>query len=301
MFGVLFESERKRRRRRLQAIVIEEVAAHNLKKMNELLTYQELVIWRRENGFDRVADGEDDWFHGPRPLPPTPEQFTQSLWSEVNALKEAISMPARTPWQKTMEFVEGLQGRLPDEELAVIKRYVERRSREEAQAQMTVTPVDTVQHCSPISQTPEPPSGVYFNLENNKDEMDPKLEELKPSSAGTGLNTPGQQCPPNEGIRENGRTTASGTLTAGASSSKKRNISSSTERATSTVTVAGISSNATTPSKRRHKTFNEENKQFDPGGQREKARVCFFPIFFFLLVILLSKLKAMRRYQGSSR
>ena len=180
-------------------------------------------------------------------------------------------MPARPPWQKTMEFVDGLQGRLPDEELAVIKRYVERRSREEAQAQMTVTPVDTVQHCSPISQTPEPPSGVYFNLENNKDEMDPELEKLESSSAGTGLKTPGEQCPPIEGIWETGKTTASGTLTAGASSSKKRNISSSTERATSTVTIAGISSNAATPSKRRHKTFNVENKHFDPGRQREKA------------------------------
>ena len=69
------------------------------------------------------------------------------LWSEVNALKEEISMPARTPWQKTMGFVDGLQERLPDAELVVIKRYVERRSREEAQAQITVTPVDTVQHC----------------------------------------------------------------------------------------------------------------------------------------------------------
>ena len=245
-------------------------------------------------------------------------------------------MPARTPWQKTMEFVDGLQGRLPDEELTAIKRYVERRSREEAHAQMTGTPVDTVQHCSPISQTPEPPSGVYFNLENNKDEMGPELDKLKSSSAGTGLKTPGQQCPLIEGIWETGKTTASGTLTAGASSSKKRNISSSTERATSTVTVAGISSNAATPSKRRHKTFNEENKQFDSGGQREKAPpwdaavtlpfffegelgssllfstcasfcccpvcVCIFSDFiFFLQVILLSKLKAMRRDQGSSR
>ena len=111
-------------------------------------------------------------------------------------------MPARTPWQKTMEFVDILQGRLPDEEVAVIKRYVERRSREEAQAQMTVTRIDTVQHCSPISQTPEPPPGVYFNMENNEDEMGPELEKLESSSAGTGLETPGQQCPPNEGVWE---------------------------------------------------------------------------------------------------
>ena len=119
-------------------------------------------------------------------------------------------MPARTPWQMTMEFIDGLQGRHPDEELAVIKRYVERRSREEAQAQMTVTPVDIVQHCSPISQAPEPPSGVYFNLENNKDEMGPELEKLESSSAGTGLETPGQQCPPNERVWETGRITANG-------------------------------------------------------------------------------------------
>ena len=108
-------------------------------------------------------------------------------------------MPARTPWQKTMEFVDGLQGRLQDEELAVIKLYVERRSREEAQAQMTVKPVDTIQHCSLISQTPEPPSGVHFNLEN---EERMELDELKSSSACTGLETPGQQCPPIEGMWE---------------------------------------------------------------------------------------------------
>ena len=36
-------------------------------------------------------------------LPPTPEEFTTSLWSEVNALKDVISMPARDrPWEKTM-------------------------------------------------------------------------------------------------------------------------------------------------------------------------------------------------------
>ena len=185
-------------------------------------------------------------------------------------------MPARTPWQKTMEFVDGLQGRLPDEELAVIKRYVERRSREEAQAQMTVTPVDTVQHCSPISQTPEPPLGVYFNLENNEGEMGPELEKLESSSAGTGLETPGQQCPPNEGVWETGRIIANSFLTAGVDSSKKGNVSSPTtesvdEREKSTLTVTGISSTAATPENRRLKTFSEQNKQYDPGGRREKA------------------------------
>ena len=87
----------------MQAIVTETVNAHRLKKIKELLAYEKLTTWRRMNGFDRVADGEDTWFHGPRLLPPTLEEFTESLWCEVNALKDAISMPARTrPWQKTI-------------------------------------------------------------------------------------------------------------------------------------------------------------------------------------------------------
>ena len=47
------------------------------------------------NGFDRVADGEDNWLHDPRSLPPTPEEVAASLWSEVNAVEYIISIPAR--------------------------------------------------------------------------------------------------------------------------------------------------------------------------------------------------------------
>ena len=136
---------------------------------------------------------------------------------------------------------------------------------------MTAKPVGTGQHCSPISPNPDTPSDVCFNLEN-EGRMDLELGKLKSSSAVTGLNTPGQQCPPNEGIRETGKTTASGILTAGAGPSRGENISS-TERATRMVTVADISSIAATPSKRRHKTSSEENKQFDPGGSGEKAHL----------------------------
>ena len=123
----------------------------------------------------------------------------------MNALKEAISIPARTPSQKTIGFVDGLKGKHPGWELDEIKWYVEKRCREETEEQMTVTPVDTVQYCSPISQTPEPPSDAYVKLENNKGKMGQELEELKPSSAGTGLETPEQQCPPTEGIWETGK------------------------------------------------------------------------------------------------
>ena len=225
------------------------------------------------NGFDRIAADDNLW--ASRQLPLTPEQFTQNLWSEVNALKAAISMPAENtmtrPWQKTIDFVDGLKGKLPDEELAVITRYVEKRSREAVKVQVTITQVDTVQHSSPCPLDPEPSPDVCVNLGNNEGRMDPELDELKSSSAGTGFEMPGRQCPPHEGMWETGRTTASGILTAGVGSSQKENISSPTEREKSTAMVAGISSTVATPPKRRHKTSSEENKQFDPGGRREKA------------------------------
>ena len=108
------------------------------------------------------------------------------------------------PWQKAMKFLDGLEGDLPDEKLAAIKRFVERRGREAAQ--VTVTPISTAQRCIPRSLNPETPSNVYVSMEE-KDEgkINPELTELEPRSAGTGLETPGQQCPLNEGIWETGR------------------------------------------------------------------------------------------------
>ena len=100
--------------------------------------------------------------------------------------------------------------------------------------------------------------------------MGPELEELESPSAGTGLETPGQQCLPNEGIRETERTTAAGFLTASVGSCQGGNISPPTE-CEDTNTFADISSTAATPSKRRHKTSSEQNKQFDPGGKSKKA------------------------------
>ena len=157
-----------------------------------------------------------------------------------------------------MDFVDGLKGKLPDEELAVIKRYVEKRRREAAQTQVTVTPVNTVQHCSLCPSNPDMPSDVCFRLKSSEGKMGPQLKELESPSAGTGLETPGQQCPPNEGIWETGRTTANGILTAGVGSNQGGNMSSLTERAKNT-------------ENRRHKTTSEENKQLDPGGKGEKA------------------------------
>ena len=64
---------------------------------------------------------------------------------------------------------------------------------------MTVTPVDTVQNCSPCSPDPEPSPDVYIKLENTVGKMDPERGELEPPSAGTGLETPRQQFPRTRG------------------------------------------------------------------------------------------------------
>ena len=57
----LFESERERKRREMLTRVTETVA-HRIKQMREFLMYEELAIWRRENGFDRVVEGEESCF-----------------------------------------------------------------------------------------------------------------------------------------------------------------------------------------------------------------------------------------------
>ena len=234
LFAVLFESKQEKERRWILTIVTKTVDAHRLKKIKEFLAYEKLATWRRLNGFDRVVEGENNWFDGHRSLPPTPEQYTASFRFELQKLKDAISMPAENPVtrprQKTMDVVDGLRKDSLDEllanfEFARIKEYVEKRSREEVQAQVTVTPVDNVQHCSPCSSNPDMPSDVCVKLESSEGKMGPELEELESPSAGTGLETPGQQCPPNEGTWDQGRTTASGFLTAGVDSNQEGNIS----------------------------------------------------------------------------
>ena len=115
IFTVLFESEKGKKRRRMLAIVTKTVDAHRLQKMRKILAFEKLATWKRVNGFDRVVDGEDNWFHA-RSLPPTPQEFNTSLRSKLQKLKNAISMPAETrPWQKTMDFVNALeQGKVSD-------------------------------------------------------------------------------------------------------------------------------------------------------------------------------------------
>ena len=54
------------------------------------------------NGFDRVVEGEENWFHGHRSLPPTPEQYTAYLRSDLQKLKDAISIRAEDTVTRTL-------------------------------------------------------------------------------------------------------------------------------------------------------------------------------------------------------
>ena len=67
--------------------VMRIIAAHRLKKIREFLAYQELATWKRMNGFDRVVEGETNWFHGHRLLPPTSEQYAASLRLDLKSYR----------------------------------------------------------------------------------------------------------------------------------------------------------------------------------------------------------------------
>ena len=221
------------------------------------------------NGFDRVA-GEESCFNGHRSLPPTPQEYYAGLWSEVSALKAAIPMPAKDTVNRPRQK-DSLDELLANFEFARIKEYVEKRSRNEAaEAQVTVTQVNTVQHSSPYPFDPEPWPHVCVNLENNEGRMDPELDELKSSSADMGLKTPGQQCP-NEGTLEAGRTTAAGRVTTCVGSSQGGRIPSPTESVDTRADKSTRISADSTFLQQGYKPRSEKNKQFDPGGKGEKA------------------------------
>ena len=62
VLDVFFESERERKRGEMLTRITKTVAAHRIKQMREFLMYEKLAIWRRENGFDRVVEGEESCF-----------------------------------------------------------------------------------------------------------------------------------------------------------------------------------------------------------------------------------------------
>ena len=222
--------------------VMEIVADHRLQQLKHFQRREQLAAWRRTHGYDR----DDSWMHGTRHL--SPEEFTQSLWSEVNVLKDAISMPR----QKVRNLIHAIeQGKVSDDEFAMLKRLVEKRDRDAAYA--TVASVDTAQYRSPRSLTPEIPPDVRVSLEEKDEEgrMYPEPTELESPLAGTGLETPGQQCPPNG---ETGRTIADGYLLVGMGLNQGGDTSPPTER------VGTRAGTATTPENASNTIFRNEEE-----------------------------------------
>ena len=71
-------------------------------------------------------EDEESCFDGHRSLPPMPQEYYAGLWSEVNALKDELSMPI----QKASNLINAIeQGKVSDEEFAILKRLVEKRDR----------------------------------------------------------------------------------------------------------------------------------------------------------------------------
>ena len=163
--AVLAESEQGRKRLRKLGEVMETVAAYRLKELQHFQAMEKRTTWKKTYGYDR----DDSWMHGTRPS--APEEFSPSLWEEVNALKEATSISTRDrSRQRAKRFIKELkQGTVSmnftDAELAMFKRFVEERDRDTAQ--VTAAPADTAQYRSPRSLTFEIPSDVCFGMEKN--------------------------------------------------------------------------------------------------------------------------------------
>ena len=258
--AILEESREAFKQSRKLGRVMKIVAGHRLQKLKHFQAREQLATWRRAHGYDR----DDGWMHGTHPL--SPIEFTTNLWSELNALKDAISMPR----QKIRNLISAIkQSTEGDEDFAMLKRLVEKRDHDAVHA--TVAPVETAQYRSPRPMTPEIPSDVCVHVEKKEaGRMDPEQDRLESPSAGTGLETPGQQYPPNGETWETGRTIADGYLLVDMGSTQGGDTSPPMERVG---TQAGI---ATTPvnssniiflqqgRKPRDKTCSEKNKLYDP-------------------------------------
>ena len=123
------------------------------------------------------------------------------------------------------------------------------------------------------------PSDVCVHMEKKEaGMMDPEQDQLESPSTGTGLETPGHQCPPNGETWETGRTIADGYLLVGIGSNQEGDTSPHTER------VGMRAGTATTPENSSDIIFrkasrkpedkdngSEENKQFDHGVKGEKS------------------------------
>ena len=83
-------------------------ATHRLKELRHLQAVEKLATWRRTYGFDRIEDGDNEWVH--RPLPPTPDQIAASLWADLDALKDKISMSGEDGFsQRAKSFIKKIE------------------------------------------------------------------------------------------------------------------------------------------------------------------------------------------------
>ena len=218
MSVVITESREACKRLQKLGMIRKTVATRRFKEPRHLHAVEKLANWRRTYGLDRLEDGDGHyWVHGP--LPPTPEQITASMWSDLNALKGAVSMSGR---ERCRQRVKSFKNELDQgtvsftvEEFAKLKRIVERQGRDAAH--MTVASIDTAQQpYSPRPHSSETSFDVRVYMEkNDKDRMDPERDQLESPSAGTGFETPGQECHPNWGT---GRITAESFLLVGVGS-----------------------------------------------------------------------------------
>ena len=104
--------------------------------------------------------------------------------------------------------------------------------------------------------------------------MNPEPTKLESPSAGTGLETPGQQCSPNG---EAGGTTSDGYLLVGMGSNQGGDTFPPTERVGTRAGTATTPANSSNTILRKaslkpedKEKGSEENKRFGPGGKREK-------------------------------
>ena len=177
MSAMLAESKEARKHLRKMGKIMKTAATHRLKELRHLHVVEKVATWRRTSGFDRIAGGDNQWVHGPSS--PTPEQIAASMWSDLNALKDAVSMSVKDESsQRPKSFINEIRqgtASFTDEEFAKLKRFMERRGRDSAH--VTVASIDTALPCSPRSRSSEISFDVCVCVEKtNEGRMDPERD-----------------------------------------------------------------------------------------------------------------------------
>ena len=165
---------------------------HRLKGLKHLRAVEKLATWRY-HGFDQYDVFDGQWFHSPLPL--TPEETTESMWTYINALKEEISLSEKERSEQRVESFlnefEGGPASFTNEKSARLKHIVERRGR--AAAHAIVALIGTAQPSDPRSRC----SGISFDVsvcteERIEGKMEPELGEIESASGDTGPEAPGK-------------------------------------------------------------------------------------------------------------